>query len=159
MRHTVDYLYSLYDALVSIDVPNDKARAVVDAMERDMGTTIATKTDLQILQGATKADLQTMQNATKAELQMLRQEFKTGLQMLRQELKTDLQMLRQELISSLASRDELAGVKTDIAALRQDNVLIRKEMELLSSRLIVQLGSMLFVGFGLTIAALKFFLN
>ena len=159
MRHTVDYLYSLYDALVSIDVPNDKARAVVDAMERDMGTTIATKTDLQILQVATKADLQTMQNATKAELQMLRQEFKTGLQMLRQELKTDLQMLRQELISSLASRDELAGVKTDIAALRQDNVLIRKEMELLSSRLIVQLGSMLFVGFGLTIAALKFFLN
>ncbi len=159
MRHTVDYLYSLYAALVSIDVPNDKARAVVDAMERDMGTTIATKTDLQILQVATKADLQTMQNATKAELQMLRQEFKTGLQMLRQELKTDLQMLRQELISSLASRDELAGVKTDIAALRQDSVLIRKEMELLSSRLIVQLGSMLFVGFGLTIAALKFFLN
>ena len=155
----MDYLYSLYAALVSIDVPNDKARAVVDAMERDMGTTIATKTDLQILQVATKADLQTMQNATKAELQMLRQEFKTGLQMLRQELKTDLQMLRQELISSLASRDELAGVKTDIAALRQDSVLIRKEMELLSSRLIVQLGSMLFVGFGLTIAALKFFLN
>ena len=113
-----------------------------------MGTTIATKSDLQILQGATKADLQTMQNATKAELQMLRQEFKTNLQ-----------MLRQELISSLASRDELAGVKTDIAALRQDNILIRKEMELLSSRLIVQLGSMLFVGFGLTIAALRYFLD
>ena len=45
----MDYLYSLYDALVSINVPNDKARAVVDAMERDMGTTIATKTDLQML--------------------------------------------------------------------------------------------------------------
>jgi hypothetical protein len=43
----VDYLYSLYDALVSINVPNDKARAVVDAMERDMATTIATKADLQ----------------------------------------------------------------------------------------------------------------
>jgi len=113
-----------------------------------MGTTIATKTDLQMLQSATKADLQ-----------LLRQELKTDQQLLRQELKTDLQMLRQELISSLASRDELAGVKTDIAALRQDNVLIRKEMELLSSRLVVQLGSMLVVGFGLTIAALKYFLN
>ncbi len=45
----MDYLYSLYDALVSINVPNDKARAVVDAMERDMGTTIATKSDLQML--------------------------------------------------------------------------------------------------------------
>jgi hypothetical protein len=44
------YLYSLYDALVSINVPNDKARAVVDAMERDMTTTIATKTDLQLLE-------------------------------------------------------------------------------------------------------------
>ena len=107
----MDYLYSLYDALVSINVPNDKARAVVDAMERDMGTTIATKTDLQ--------------------------------------------MLRQELMSSLASRDELAGVKTDIAALRQDNVLIRKEMELLSSRLGVQLGSMLVVGLSVLFAALK----
>jgi hypothetical protein len=49
MRHTVDYLYSLYAALVSINVPNDKARAVVDAMERDMATTIATKSDLQLL--------------------------------------------------------------------------------------------------------------
>gem|GEM_PF-1349708 len=126
MNRRDSLLSSLYAALVSIDVPNDKARAVVDAMERDMGTTIATKTDLQILQIATKMDLQ---------------------------------MLRQELISSLASRDELAGVKTDIAALRQDNVLVRKEMELLSSRLVVQLGSMLVVGFGLTIAALQFFLN
>ena len=45
----MDYLYSLYDALVSINVPNDKARAVVDAMERDMATTIATKADLQLL--------------------------------------------------------------------------------------------------------------
>ena len=45
----MDYLYSLYDALISINVPNDKARAVVDAMERDMATTIATKADLQLL--------------------------------------------------------------------------------------------------------------
>jgi len=49
MRHSVDFLYSLYDALVSIDVPSDKARAVVDAMERDMATTLATKQDLRPL--------------------------------------------------------------------------------------------------------------
>lgn len=118
----MDYLYSLYDALVSINVPNDKARAVVDAMERDMGTAIATKTDLQLL--------------------------------------------RQELVATLASREDLAGVKADIGALRQefgtlrqDNALIRKEMELLSSRLVIQLGSMLIVGFGLTITSLKYFLG
>lgn len=46
-------LYSLYDALLSINVPPERARAVVDAMERDMSTILATKTDL----AAAKADL------------------------------------------------------------------------------------------------------
>lgn len=53
----MDYLYSLYDALTSINVPSDKARAVVDAMERDMTTTIATKADLQLLKQELKAEL------------------------------------------------------------------------------------------------------
>ena len=34
----MSYLYSLYDALVSINVPSDKARAVVDAIEVIVGT-------------------------------------------------------------------------------------------------------------------------
>jgi hypothetical protein len=46
----MDFLYSLYDALLGINVPADKARAVVDAMERDMGTTLATKADLRLLE-------------------------------------------------------------------------------------------------------------
>lgn len=45
-RICVNHLYSLYDALVSIDVPSDKARAVVDAMERDMTTLLASKHDV-----------------------------------------------------------------------------------------------------------------
>ena len=60
----MDYLYSLYDALVSINVPNDKARAVVDAMERDMGTTLATKADLQLQ----KQELTTAMAGLSAEL-------------------------------------------------------------------------------------------
>ena len=56
-RPAVDYLYSLYDALVSINVPSDKARAVVDAMERDMGTTLATKQDLAVLKAELEAKL------------------------------------------------------------------------------------------------------
>ncbi len=39
-------VYSLYDALVSINVPDDKARAVIDAMEREMMDKLATKADL-----------------------------------------------------------------------------------------------------------------
>ena len=60
----MDYLYSLYDALVSINVPNDKARAVVDAMERDMGTTLATKADPQLQ----KQELTTAMAGLSAEL-------------------------------------------------------------------------------------------
>jgi hypothetical protein len=90
-RPAVDYLYSLYDALVSINVPRDKARAVVDAMERDMGTMLATKADLQVL------------------------------------------------------RTEM----------RQEFVLVRKEMELLASSLTVRVGSMLMLGLGVLFAALK----
>ena len=106
----MDYLYSLYDALVSINVPGDKARAVVDAMERDMGTTIATKADLQIL----RQDLTSLVNSNVSDL-------------------------RHEL--------------------RHETGLVRKDMELLSSRMVIQLGSMLVVGFGVMIAALKFLLS
>lgn len=111
----MDYLYSLYDALISINVPGDKARAVVDAMERDMASTIATKTDLQLL----------------------RQELLTGM-------------------AGLATRSELAEVKADMAGLKQELLLVRKDLELLSSRLTVRLGAMLAVGLGLLFGALRF---
>jgi hypothetical protein len=92
-------------------VPNDKARAVVDAMERDMGTTIATKFDLQIL---------------------------------RQELTS--------LISGLATREEMLAIRSEM---RENNALIRKDMEILSTTMTVRLGSMLMLGLGLLFAALK----
>ncbi len=38
--------YALYDALIGINVPSDKAREVAQALERDMTATIATKADL-----------------------------------------------------------------------------------------------------------------
>jgi len=40
---------SLYDALVSVNIPADKARAVVAALEQEMGTMLATKPDLEHL--------------------------------------------------------------------------------------------------------------
>jgi hypothetical protein len=101
----MDYLYSLYDALVSINVPGDKARAVVDAMERDMGTTLATKQDVLLL---------------------------------RQEVNG----LRTELRQEIENRYVLLDQKIDTAQLRTT----------------VQLGSMLIVGFGLAIAAMRLWL-
>ena len=90
----MNYLYSLYDALVSISVPSDKARAVVDAMERDMGTTLATKQDVEIL--------------------------------------------KRELDNRFA--------------------LLNQKLDTLDLKLTVKLGSMLFVGFGLAIAAMRLWL-
>jgi hypothetical protein len=101
----MNYLYSLYDALVSISVPFDKARAVVDAMERDMGTTLATKQDIEIL----KKDVDNR-------IALLEQQF------------------------------------------RADFVRLDQKIDTLDLRLTVKLGSMLFVGFGLTIAAMRLWL-
>jgi hypothetical protein len=114
----MNYLYSLYDALVSISVPSDKARAVVDAMERDMGTTLATKQDLLLL--ATREDLL----ATKQYLASLRQELSGVQRELKQEIENRFALLTHEI-----------GTQT--------------------LKMTVRLGSMLFLGLGLTIAALR----
>ena len=98
----MDFLYSLYDALVSINVPSDKARAVVDAMERDMGTTLATKQDLEIL--------------------------------------------RREM------ENRFAVVEQKIDSLRSD---VSRDIAALDLKMTVKLGSMLFLGLGLTIAVLR----
>lgn len=103
----MNYLYSLYDALVSISVPSDKARAVVDAMERDMGTTLATRQDVHLL-------------ATREEFLLLRQ---------------DVAVLRQEMDGRF-------------------NLLVH-EIATQGLRTTLRLGSMLFVGFGLSIAAIR----
>lgn len=91
----MDYLYSLYDALVSINVPNDRARAVVDAMERDMGTTLATKSDIGELRIATKADLAELRSANKADVAELRHEVAL--------IRKDLQLLETSMTVRLGS--------------------------------------------------------
>ena len=53
----MDFEFTLYDALLSIDVPAQKARAVIDALEHDMGSTLATKQDIANLALATKQDI------------------------------------------------------------------------------------------------------
>lgn len=112
----MDYLYTLYDALVSINVPSDKARAVVDAMERDMGTALATKQDLKLLE---------------QQLAGVRTE-------LRQEIENRYQLLSRE-----------------IAALRTE---ASKDLEALRLSMTLRLGSMLILGFGVTLTALRLWL-
>ena len=142
----MNYLYSLYDALVSISVPSDKARAVVDAMERDMGTTLATKQDLDGLKLASKQDLLLL----KQEMVGTRTELRQELANVRTELKQELASVRTELKQDIESRYTLLDQKID--TLRGD---MTRDLAALDLRLTVKLGSMLFVGFSLTIAAMR----
>ncbi|MDT3723151.1 hypothetical protein [Pseudomonas oryzihabitans] len=73
---------ALYQALLSIDVAEDKATAVVDALEIEMQTQLATKADLAQLQAATKADFADIksdfakiQASTKAEFADIKADF------------------------------------------------------------------------------------
>ena len=76
-RPVMSFQFSLYDALVSVDVPPDKARAVIDALERDMGATLETKSDVRLLQ--------------------------RGIDQLRKDVERDLELLRSSMTVRLGS--------------------------------------------------------
>jgi hypothetical protein len=67
-RWNVQNIYSLYDALVSINVPSDRARAVVDSLERDMFSQLVTRTEF------------------KTELQLIRQEITAARDLLSKDI-------------------------------------------------------------------------
>ena len=91
----MSFAFSLYDALVGIEVPVDKARAVIDALERDMGATLATKQDVLLLR-----------QELKQEMDLLRKEldlFRKDLEHLRQDFARDMELLRSNMTVRLGS--------------------------------------------------------
>jgi hypothetical protein len=147
----LDYLYSLYDALISINVPGDKARAVVDAMERDMGTTLATKADLQLL--ASKAEVAELRQ----DIAMVRKDMEvlaTGLRAEMEHLATGLRADMEHLTTGLRKdQDALAAsVRKDQESLAAS---FQKDLQLLATTMTVRLGSLIIAGSGVLFAALK----
>ena len=61
-------LYSLYDALIGINVPTERARAVVSALERDMDTKLATKADLKHLEDLLSRDIRSLEQRLRLEM-------------------------------------------------------------------------------------------
>ena len=61
-------LYSLYDALIGINVPTERARAVVSALERDMDTKLATKADLKHLELLLSRDIHALEERLRLEM-------------------------------------------------------------------------------------------
>ena len=140
-------LYSLYDALVGIDVPGDKALAVVDAMEREMATNLATKMDLERF--ATKADWERF--ATKADLER----FATKADLERFATKADL----AKAIETCATKADLErfATKADLAKALEGVATkdeLKTEIQLAMSQQTVRLGTMLYGGLGFTLAVI-----
>lgn len=64
----MESLYSLYDALIGINVPTERARAVVSALERDMDTKLATKADLKHLGELLSRDIRSLEERMRLEV-------------------------------------------------------------------------------------------
>jgi phosphopantothenoylcysteine synthetase/decarboxylase len=64
----MEFGITLYDALVGANVPPDKAKAVVQAMEREMFERLATKQDLQALQSTIAQQLLALESQLKHDL-------------------------------------------------------------------------------------------
>ena len=131
----MEHLYSLYDALVSINVPGGMARQVVQAMERDMTGELATKSELQNVRNDLLNSMERFRGELKPEIELLRRETKAEIELLRQETKADIDLLRQE-------------TKADFA-------LLRSEMQTMSNQMTVKLGSMMVVSVGLIVTLQK----
>jgi hypothetical protein len=127
----MSFEFTLYDALLSIEVPAEKARAVIDALEHDMGSTLATKQDISSLALATKQDIAAV---------------KQDIAALAAATKQDIASLESE------TRQEFVLVRREMQAIKQD---LEHRMDLLQSTIIIRLGSFMVVAMGLLFAALK----
>jgi hypothetical protein len=145
---------------VSINVPSDKARAVVDAMERDMGTTLATKQDLLLIRqevenryellsreiGSLRTETGKDVGSLRAAMGALRSTVEKDLGSLRADLDKGLDGLRKEFTAEFATvRKESAG----------EFALVRREMEALRLSMTLRLGSMLAAGVCVILAAMR----
>lgn len=83
-------VYSMYDALVSINVPDEKARAVIDAMEHEMMEKLATRADLRHARELTARDLQAFRTEVSRDLEALRTEMHYSLDKLQSRLTSRL---------------------------------------------------------------------
>jgi uncharacterized protein involved in exopolysaccharide biosynthesis len=94
----MDAAYSLYDALVEINVPSEKARAVAQALERDVTATFATKNDLESTRIALRADIETLGKDLRAEMASLSKELRAEMASLSKELRAELASVRSDMV-------------------------------------------------------------
>lgn len=160
---------TLYDALVSINVPGDQARAVVEALEHEMYTALATKADLAHQAQLFSERLERLRLEIRADrledMATLRAEIQAGDGALGEAIRAGDGSLRDEM---RAMRDELRGeIKAVDTALRAEmqagfrkleasDAAIRVEIAQLANTLTLRMGAGLAAVAGLVISAQQF---
>lgn len=111
------YAISLYDALVSINVPKPQALAVVESLEQTMTSELTTKTDLQQLRDHTDREFVLV----RADIQQLRVEIRQ----LRADMEREFAAVRAEMARGF--EEQTQGRAADVALLRSEmNVAINR---------------------------------
>jgi hypothetical protein len=146
---------SLYDALLGANVPADRARAVVEALEHEMYTVLATKTDLAAQAQLFNERLERLRaeifGDLAREVGALRLELQAGDAALRDEMRAMGASLREEMRCSF---DELRAVDASIRdEMRAGFADLRMEMARLTQTLTLRMGAGLAALAGMMVAA------
>lgn len=129
------YAISLYDALVSINVPKPQALAVVESLEQTMTSELTTKTDLQQLRDhtdrefvAVRADIQQFREHSDREFVAVRADIKQLRADMDREfvaVRAEIQQLRADMARGF--EEQTQGRAADVALLRSEiNVAISR---------------------------------
>jgi hypothetical protein len=145
----MDAAYSLYDALVEINVPSEKARAVAQALERDVTATFATKNDLESTRIALRTDIETLGKDLRAEMASLAKELRAEMESLSKELRAEMASLAKDLRAEMASLSK--ELRAELACVRSDMVKLRLELIIWMGGVQVLVAGVLFTALQLTL--------
>ena len=139
---------SLYVALTNINVPQDQAREVVEALEHTMNNELATKSDIALARADIALGLSRLERhdeLTKAEFAAVRSEMKAEFAAVRSEVKAEFAAVRSEVKAEFAAvrgemKAEFVAVRGDMKA---EFAAVRSEMNAMETRLIIKLGGLI----------------
>ncbi|MBV8888205.1 MAG: DUF1640 domain-containing protein [Alphaproteobacteria bacterium] len=123
---------SLANALAEARIDRPAAERIATEIIEAIHENVARKSDLDATRNELKADIAAVRTELKADIAAVRAE----LQAVRAELKADIAALRAELRSEVAA--------------------LRAEMASLENRLLIRLGGLMVILFGLMFAALRY---
>lgn len=151
------YAISLYDALVSINVPKPQALAVVESLEQTMTSELTTKTDLQQLRDHTdrefvsvRADIQQFREHSDREFVAVRADIKQ----LRADMDREFVAVRAEIQQLRA--DMARGFEEQTQGRAADVALLRSEMNVAISRASMRSTVFMMAWTSLLFAAMQF---